>query len=197
MEIRGAGDMLGSRQSGTVIEIGFELYNQMLEETICRLRGEEMIEQVEPEINLKVPAFIPETYVRDTGQRLVIYKKLTQAESEEDVLDVQNEVSDRFGKYPLATAYLFETMKLRIMLKKLLVRQIDYDGKDVVISFHPRTPASPDTIIAMMRNEPKRYRFTPDYRLTCGVKGTAFEDIIDTARTALLRLVPAETPQQK
>ncbi len=196
MEIRGAGDMLGSRQSGTVIEIGFELYNQMLEETICRMRGEEMIEQVEPEINLKVPAFIPETYVRDTGHRLVIYKKLTQAESEEDVLDVQNEVSDRFGKYPLATAYLFETMKLRIMLKKLLVRQIDYDGKEVVISFHPRTPASPDTIIAMMRNEPKRYRFTPDFRLTCGVKGTAFEEIIDTARTALLRLLPTETPQQ-
>jgi transcription-repair coupling factor (superfamily II helicase) len=195
MEIRGAGDMLGSRQSGTVIEIGFELYNQMLEETICRLRGEEMIEHVEPEINLKVPAFIPETYVRDTNHRLVIYKKLTQAECEEDVLDVQNEVTDRFGKYPLATSYLFETMKLRIMLKRLLVRQIDYDGAQVIISFHPRTPASPDTIIAMMRNEPKKYRFTPDYRLTCAVKGTTFEDIIDTARTALLRLLPVETPQ--
>ncbi|NVN89050.1 MAG: transcription-repair coupling factor [Desulfuromonadales bacterium] len=196
MEIRGAGDMLGSRQSGTVVEIGFELYNQMLEETICRMRGEEMIEKVEPEINLRVPAFIPETYVRDTNQRLVIYKKLTQAECEEDVLDVQNEVTDRFGKYPLATSYLFETMKLRIMLKRLLVRQIDYDGTQVVIAFHPRTPASPDTIIAMMRNEPKKYRFTPDYRLTCAVKGTAFEDIIDTARKALQRLLPVETPQQ-
>ncbi len=196
MEIRGAGDMLGSRQSGTVMEIGFELYNQMLEETICRMRGEEMIEQVEPEINLKVPAFIPETYVKDTNQRLVIYKKLTQAESEEDVLDVQNEVADRFGAYPLATGYLFETMKLRVMLKKLLARQIDYDGRDVVISFHPRTPAPPDTIITMMKNEPKKYRFTPDYRLTCTVKGNAFEDIIATARTALVRLMPAETPMQ-
>ena len=87
MEIRGAGDMLGSRQSGTVAEVGFELYNQMLEETICRLRGEEMAERVEPEIKLKVPAFIPEAYVKDTDQRLVIYKKLTQAENEEDVID--------------------------------------------------------------------------------------------------------------
>ncbi|HQB39279.1 MAG TPA: transcription-repair coupling factor [Deltaproteobacteria bacterium] len=191
MEIRGAGDMLGSRQSGTVTEIGFELYNQMLEETICRLRGEEMTERVEPEINLKVPAFIPEAYVRDTGQRLVIYKKLTQAEHEDDVLDVQNEVADRFGKYPLATAYLFEIMKLRIMLKKLLVRQIDFDGKNVVISFHPRTPASPDTIIAMMRSEPRKYQFSPDYILTCVVGGTAFEDIIETARKVLLRLMPA------
>ena len=142
MEIRGAGDMLGSRQSGTVTEIGFELYNQMLEETICRMRGEEMVERVEPEINLKVPAFIPETYVKDAGQRLVIYKKLTQAECEEDVLDVQNEVNDRFGKYPLATSYLFEIMKLRVMLKKLLVRQIDCSGKTLVIALHPRTPAS-------------------------------------------------------
>ena len=188
MEIRGAGDMLGNRQSGTVTEIGFELYNQMLEETICRLRGEEMIERVEPEINLKVPAFIPEAYIKDTNQRLVIYKKLTQAESEEDVLDVQNEVNDRFGKYPLATSYLFEIMKLRIMLKRLLVRQIDYDGRQVIISFHPRTPASPDTIISMMRSEPKKYQFTPDYKLTCAVKENDFENIIETSRAVLKKL---------
>jgi transcription-repair coupling factor (superfamily II helicase) len=190
MEIRGAGDMLGSRQSGTVTEIGFELYNQMLEETVCRMRGEEMVEKVEPEINLKVPAFIPEAYVKDTGQRLVIYKKLTQAESEEDVLDVQNEISDRFGKYPLATAYLFEIMRLRILLKRLLARQIDYDGKNIIIAFHPRTPASADTIITMMRSEPKRYQFSPDYKLTCVVKGTAFEDVIEAARSVLTRLIP-------
>ncbi|HEY4744381.1 MAG TPA: transcription-repair coupling factor, partial [Desulfuromonadaceae bacterium] len=188
MEIRGAGDVLGSRQSGTVTEIGFELYNQMLEETICRLRGEEMTERVEPEINLKVPAFIPEAYIGDTGQRLVIYKRLTQAESEEDVLDVQNEVTDRFGAYPLATAYLFEIMRLRVLLKRLLVRQIDYDGKNVIIAFHPRTPAPPDTIIAMMRDEPRKYQFTPDYKLTCAVAGSAFEDILGEARKVLKRL---------
>ncbi|MBC8019314.1 MAG: transcription-repair coupling factor, partial [Verrucomicrobia bacterium] len=192
MEIRGAGDMLGNRQSGTVTEIGFELYNQMLEETICRMRGEESIERVEPEINLKVPAFIPEAYVKDTNHRLVIYKKLTQAESEEDVLDIQNEVSDRFGKYPLATAYLFETMKLRVLLKKLLVRQIDFDGKHVVISFHPRTPAPPELIIAMMKMEPKKYQFTPDYKLVCALKGTSFEEILELSKSVLLRLLPVE-----
>ena len=135
--------MLGSRQSGTVTEIGFELYNQMLEETICRMRGEEMTERVEPEINLKVPAFIPESYVKDANQRLVVYKRLTQAESEDDIIEIQNEVNDRFGKYPMATSYLFEIMRLRILLKRLLVRQIDYDGRNIVISFHPRTPAPP------------------------------------------------------
>ena len=192
MEIRGAGDMLGNRQSGTVTEIGFELYNQMLEETIARMRGEESVEKVEPEINLKVPAFIPEAYVKDAGQRLVIYKKLTQAESEEDVLDVQNEVLDRFGKYPLATSYLFEIMKLRVMLKKLVVRQIDFDGRAVIISFHPRTPASPDTIIGMMRSEPKKFQFTPDYKLVCTLKETSFEAILEMAKSVLTRLMPVE-----
>ena len=192
MEIRGAGDMLGNRQSGTVTEIGFELYNQMLEETIARMRGEENVERVEPEINLKVPAFIPEAYVKDAGQRLVIYKKLTQAESEDDVLDVQNEVLDRFGKYPLATSYLFEIMKLRVLLKKLIVRQIDFDGKAVIISFHPRTPARPDTIIGMMRGEPKKYQFTPDYKLVCTLKDTSFEGILEMAKGVLQRLVPVE-----
>ncbi len=192
MEIRGAGDMLGNRQSGTVTEIGFELYNQMLEETIARMRGEESVERVEPEINLKVPAFIPEAYVKDAGQRLVIYKKLTQAESEEDVLDVQNEVLDRFGAYPLATSYLFEVMKLRVLLKKLIVRQIDFDGRAVIISFHPRTPASPDTIIGMMRSEPKKYQFTPDYKLVCTLKDTSFEGILEMAKGVLKRLLPVE-----
>lgn len=190
MEIRGAGDMLGNRQSGTVTEIGFELYNQMLEETISRMRGEESVERIEPEINLKVPAFIPEVYVKDAGHRLVIYKKLTQAESEEDVLDVQNEVIDRFGKYPLATSYLFEIMKLRVMLKKLVVRQIDFDGIGVIISFHPRTPAKPDTIIGMMRSEPKKYQFTPDYKLVCNLKDTSFEGILEMAKSVLKRLLP-------
>ena len=190
MEIRGAGDMLGNRQSGTVTEIGFELYNQMLEETIARMRGEESVERVEPEINLKVPAFIPEAYVKDAGQRLVIYKKLTQADCEEDVLDVQNEVLDRFGKYPLATSYLFEIMKLRVLLKKLVVRQIDFDGKAVIISFHPRTPAPPDTIIGMMRSEPKKYQFTPDYKLVCTLKDTSFEAILDVSKSVLKRLMP-------
>ncbi|MDD2540942.1 MAG: transcription-repair coupling factor [Desulfuromonadaceae bacterium] len=192
MEIRGAGDMLGNRQSGTVTEIGFELYNQMLEETIARMRGEENVERVEPEINLKVPAFIPEAYVKDAGQRLVIYKKLTQAECEEDVLDVQNEVLDRFGKYPLATSYLFEIMKLRVLLKKLIVRQIDFDGTAVIISFHPRTPAPPDTIIGMMRGEPKKYQFTPDYKLVCTLKDTSFEGILDMSKNVLKRLVPKD-----
>jgi transcription-repair coupling factor (superfamily II helicase) len=192
MEIRGAGDVLGNRQSGTVTEIGFELYNQMLEETICRLRGEEMTERVEPEINLKVPAFIPESYVKDPGHRLVIYKKLTQAENEDDVLEVQNEVSDRFGSYPMATAYLFEIMKLRVLLKRLLVRQIDFDGKAVVISFHPRTPAPPDTIIAMMRNEPKKFLFTPDFKLVCTLKGTSFEDVLEMSKSVLQRLLPVD-----
>ena len=196
MEIRGAGDMLGNRQTGTVTEIGFELYNQMLEETICRMRGEEMAERVEPEINLKVPAFIPEAYVKDTNQRLVIYKKLTQAESSEDVIDVQNEVSDRFGTYPLATAYLFETMKLRVLLKRLLVRQIDFDGRNVIISFHPRTPAPPDLIIAMIKSEPKKYQFTPDYKLVCALKETSFEEILETSKSVLQRLLPAEAAGQ-
>jgi len=190
MEIRGAGDMLGSRQSGTVSEIGFELYNQMLEETICRLKGEEMTERVEPEINLKVPAFIPESYVADMNQRLVIYKKLTQAENDDDIMDVQSEITDRFGSYPQAVVYLFEIMRLRVMLKRLLVMRIDFDGKELALSFHPRTPASVDAIIGMVEKEPGRYRFTSDYQLTCRVGGNDFDGILAAAREILNRLAP-------
>ena len=105
---------------------------------------------------------------------------------------MQNEVLDRFGKYPLATSYLFEIMKLRVLLKRLIVRQIDFDGKAVIISFHPRTPAQPDTIIGMMRGEPKKYQFTPDFKLVCTLKDTSFEAILEMAKSVLKRLTPVE-----
>ena len=78
LEIRGAGDILGAKQSGQIAAVGFELFTELLEETIQRLKGEERLERVEPEIKLRVPAFIPEDYVKDANQRLVLYKKLTQ-----------------------------------------------------------------------------------------------------------------------
>jgi len=98
LELRGAGDLLGARQSGAVADIGFEYYNQLLEEAIAQLKGEALDERCDPEINLAVPAFIPEDYVPDTNQRLVLYKRLVQAESEDDVAETLAEMTDRYGR---------------------------------------------------------------------------------------------------
>jgi transcription-repair coupling factor (superfamily II helicase) len=188
LELRGAGDLLGARQSGNIVAVGFELYTELLDEAIRRLRGEEFTERVEPEIKLRIPAFIPEDYVREPNQRLVIYKRLTQAANEEEVADIRAELVDRFGPLPTAAGYLLEVMKLRLLFSRLLIREAEFDGQRLVLSFHAKTPVSPDTIIALIRSEPRTYRFTPDFRLVVELGDTSFDGVLEAARNVLKRL---------
>lgn len=189
LEIRGAGDFLGSRQSGNIAAVGFELYSELLEEAVSRLKGEVVTERIEPEINLKIPAFVPEDYVPEPNQRLIIYKSLVQASQEEDVIGVGDELLDRFGKLPLPVTYLLESMKLRIHLRALLVKRLEFDGQRLVIAFHEKTPVSPDAIIGLLRSSPNIYRFSPEFVFTAVVSDTSFEGILAAARNLLKRLV--------
>lgn len=189
LEIRGTGDFLGSRQSGNIAAIGFELYSELLEEAVGRMKGEARPEHIEPEINLKIPAFIPEDYVPDPNQRLVIYKRLAQSSEEEDVGAVGDELLDRFGKHPLPVSYLLESMKLRVHLRSLLVRKLEFDGRYLVVFFHEKTPVSPDALIGLIRRSPDVYRFSPDFVLSASVPDTSFEGVLSEARKLLKRLV--------
>ena len=188
LEIRGAGDILGAKQSGQIAAVGFELFTELLEESIQRLKGEERLEQVEPEIKLRIPAFIPEDFVKDANQRLVLYKKLTQVASEAEIEDINSELLDRFGKPPLAVEYLLEVMKLRLLFKKALILEAEFDGKRLVLSFHEKTPVSPDLIISLIRNQPKKYQFTPDFKLTAELSDNGFDGVLLEARNLLKKL---------
>jgi len=165
LELRGAGDLLGKSQSGHIAAVGLDLYTELLEEAIHRMKGEERIERVEPEIRLGIPAFIPETYVPQPNQRLILYKKLTQAQDPAEVDDVRQEMIDRFGPIPPATETLFRVMTVRIWLCRLFITELKLAGNTLSCTFHPQTPVSPDTILAMIRKNPKTHHFTPDYSL--------------------------------
>ncbi|WP_129125220.1 transcription-repair coupling factor [Geomonas oryzae] len=189
LEIRGAGDLLGARQSGDIAAVGFELYTELLDEAVRTLKGEELPERVEPEIKLKVPAFIPEEYVRDPNQRLMIYKKLTQPADEAEIDDIKEELADRFGPLPPAALYLIEVMRLRVGLKRLLVKEIELAGNEIALAFHERTPVSPDAITGLLRKEKGKYRFTPDFRLYVRVADSSFDGVLAEARNVLKCLV--------
>lgn len=188
LELRGAGDLLGGRQSGNIVAVGFELYTELLEEAVARMKGEPLAVGVEPEIKLRIPAFIPEEYVGNANQRLVIYKRLSQATSEEEVQELHTELADRFGVLPVAALYLLEVMKLRIHLRALLVKEVEFDGRRLVFSFHEQTPVSPDAIIGLVRREPKCYRFTPDFRLYVELADSSFEGVLAAAKKVLKRV---------
>jgi transcription-repair coupling factor (superfamily II helicase) len=131
---------------------------------------------------------VPEDYVKEPNQRLIIYKKLTQAENEEEVDEVMAELVDRFGKLPLAATYLLEVMKLRIHFKRFLITMAEFDGRRLCLSFHQKTPVPPDTIIGLIRGNPKKYQFSPDFRLTAELADTSFEGVLEEARNLLKRL---------
>ncbi len=174
---------------GNIAPVGFELYTEMLEEAVCKLKGEALTERVEPEIKLRIPAFIPEDYVKDANQRLILYKKLVQSASEDDISEIMEELVDRFGALPFAVTCLLEIMRLRVHLSAFLIRRLEFDGKRLIFSFHEKTPVSPDLIIGLIRQSPKKYQFTPDFRLCAELADTSFEGVIGESRNVLKRLV--------
>jgi transcription-repair coupling factor (superfamily II helicase) len=185
LELRGAGDMLGARQSGQIAAIGFEMYSELLEETILELKGQQKEQRVDPEIRLGLSAFLPEKYLPDPNQRLVFYKKLAAADDERVLYDTADELRDRYGELPPPTLLLLEVMKLRVLMKRLRIELAEYDGHQLVFAFRADTPVAPDQILALVQSGDGRYRLTPDYRLTIRCGRQPAETMLEAAKNEL------------
>jgi transcription-repair coupling factor (superfamily II helicase) len=185
LELRGAGDLLGGRQSGQIVAIGFEMYSELLEETINELKGQQREDRVDPEIRLGLSAFLPEKYLPDPNQRLVFYKKLAAAADEGALYRAADELRDRYGVLPEPATLLLEVMKLRVLMKRLRIEQAEYDGRQLVFSFRADTPVTPEQILALVRPEGSPFAFSPDYRLSLRCGRQAGEVLLDTAKKAL------------
>ncbi len=169
LELRGAGDLLGGKQSGPIAAIGFEMYTELLEETIDRLRGNERQERIDPEIRLGLSAYLPETYVPDPNQRLQLYQRMAAVEEEDMLFDLLDELRDRFGELPSAAETLFGIMRIRVLLKRLWIELLEYDGRRLSLLFHAATPVSPEQIRYLVTEQSERYRLGSDYRLSIDI----------------------------
>jgi len=165
LEIRGAGNLLGRSQSGHITAVGFELYGQLMEKAVKEMKGEEIIEEITPEIRFHLPAFIPETYVKDTGERLNLYRRLSLCRSDEEVEAFREEMTDRFGRIPEEANHLLEVIKVKILLTGLFIRKFDETPSRLVLAFDEKTPVSPKRIVDLVNRGGGRYRFTPDSQL--------------------------------
>jgi len=188
LELRGAGDLLGGRQAGQMAAIGFEMYTDLLQETIAELQGREHEEQVDPEVRLGLATFLPEKYVPDPNQRLVLYKRMASAEDEAALYELADELRDRYGEIPPPASLLLEVMRLRVPLKQLHIEQVEYDGRRLMFGFHARTSVDPERIMALLRR-PERYQFSPDYRLTVKLGRLPADELLAAARKELQALI--------
>lgn len=165
LEIRGAGNVLGAKQSGHLEAIGYDLYVDLLEQAIKELKGEPIEETIEPELHLNVPAGIPEDYVQDPALRLDLYRRLANMQSEEDDYRFEEELTDRFGPLPDETRNLLQLMVIKVWAKRLRLRAIYYNRGQYSYSFDASTPLSPKVVMEKVRAVPDRYRLTPDMKL--------------------------------
>lgn len=156
LEIRGAGEVLGENQSGEMLEIGFQLYSDMLNEAVRSLKAGKEPDLAAPlssttEINLHVPALLPSDYCGDVHERLSIYKRLANCESQDRIDGMQEELIDRFGKMPDAVKALVETHRLRIAAKSVGITKIDAHGEAASLQFMEKPPIDPIKIITLIQ----------------------------------------------
>jgi transcription-repair coupling factor (superfamily II helicase) len=158
LEIRGAGEVLGESQSGEMQEIGFSLYNDMLSAAITSLRQGKEPDMAHPlgvttEINLHSPALLPDGYCGDIHQRLVLYKRMANCNTAEELEDIHQELIDRFGLLPPPSQTLLDCHRLRIAAKPLGISKVDASSEAIVIQFVPNPPIDPMKIIALIQSK--------------------------------------------
>jgi len=174
LEIRGAGEVLGESQSGEMQEIGFSLYTDMLNAAITSLRMGKEPDMAHPlgvttEINLHTPSLLPDSYCGDIHQRLVLYKRLANCDSQALLDDMQQELIDRFGLLPEPAEALLQCHRLRLQAKPLGIAKLDASGESIVVQFIPNPPIDPMRIIQLIQSR-KHIRMAGPDRLRIELK---------------------------
>ncbi len=164
LEIRGAGELLGDGQSGQIQAVGFTLYMEMLERAVKAIQKGEQPNLDQPlgggpEINLRLPALIPEDYLPDVHARLILYKRIANATDEDGLKELQVEMIDRFGLLPEPTKNLVRLTLLKLHAEQLGITKIDAGPQGGRIEFAADTKVDPMVLIKLIQSQPKRYKF--------------------------------------
>ena len=179
LELRGGGNILGEDQSGQIAAVGYELYMELLEQALQTAKGLTPKEDLEPEINLRIQALIPDSYIEDIRIRLSYYKMLSEIEDEGDLDRIEQELTDRFGKIPEAVTNLLGIMLIRKMCKDLGVRDISSGTKNLSLMFTTDTKAVPDKVIRLATQQAQSYQLTPDQKLIIRMNSMGWPSILE------------------
>jgi transcription-repair coupling factor (superfamily II helicase) len=185
LELRGAGNMLGRQQHGHIEAIGFDLYCQMLERAVSKLKGEEAAPELRTTLSLGFDVRIPDNYIPSENLRLRTYKRVSSIASDEEKQDVRKELEDRFGPPPLSVDNLLEYAVLKSMCERLRISAIERQGARVAIRFHPETAIDPAALVNVVRSR-KGVKLDPSGVLWMEL--TRGEPVTQAVRNVLLRL---------
>ena len=168
LDIRGGGNLLGDEQSGHIKEVGYELYQQMLDEAITALKAgiEESAEEIwSPSITIGTPVTIPEDYISDLGLRLSFYRRLSSVETDEEIEDVGAEMADRFGPLPEEVSQLVKLVSIKALCRRAHVEKVEAGPKGVIVAFRDNSFANPDGLVRFIGEQEQRAKVRPDMTL--------------------------------
>jgi len=135
LEIRGAGNLLGREQSGHILEVGFDLYCELLEQAVREVKGQKSVSPREVMLDLKVEGFIPEAYIVDERQRIAVYRRMNLLQSQAELLEMKQELLERFGPVPAKLAKLFELLSLKVKALQAGVKSIKEENDQLIVAF--------------------------------------------------------------
>jgi transcription-repair coupling factor (superfamily II helicase) len=169
LQIRGGGTILGASQSGHIAAVGYDMFLKLMEESISELKGERHVPQLEPEINMALSAYVPESYINDIDQRLSIYRRLAKMEDAADLSGFKKELVDRFGTMPDEAGNLLLKIMLKILARRAGVARLDIFEKHLSIQFSEMHQENPAGIVALIATDEDRFRLTPGHTLTASL----------------------------
>ncbi len=138
LEIRGAGNILGTEQSGHIASVGYELYCQLLENAVRRIKNQPLRELRHVAVNLPLPAYLPGSYVPPGRHKIEVYRKFSRVESLEQLAELETELRDRFGPIPEPVANMIEIKNLQLLAQAAQIDDIHLEGEDVVVRYRNR-----------------------------------------------------------
>jgi transcription-repair coupling factor (superfamily II helicase) len=188
LETRGAGNLLGKQQSGHIAAVGIDLYTQMMEDAMAELRGEDVTHEPDTLINMQASAFLPEQYINDVSLRLAAYKELSSVADEAELVNIQDDLRDRYGALPEPAANLIEIMSIRILAKRRGITRIDAGPEAVHITFAAESGISPDRVMTLLKRNRGRITLIPEYTLRIMLPDGSLKTASDAVKKCLQEL---------
>jgi len=193
LEIRGAGELLGDEQSGQIQEIGFGLYTELLDRAVRALKSGkvpdfDLSSEHETEVELHLPALIPDDYLPDVHTRLTLYKRIASARNEDQLRDLQVEMIDRFGLLPEPTKTLFALSSLKLMATPLGIRKLDFGANGGRVTFRDKPEVEPMAIIRLIQQQPRVYKLDGQDKLRITLDLPGASERIRNAQEVLVLL---------
>jgi len=189
LKIRGGGTILGASQSGHIAAVGYDMFLKLMENSMAELKGEKVQEGLEPEININMPASIPEFYIADIDQRLSVYRRLAKMTELKEIADFKEELMDRFGDLNTETENLLLKIMLRVLAIKAGVNRVDLTGHQLSLSFSQAHQKNPSGIIDMVLSERDRYGITPDHILKVKLKKGNVSFLLSQTKNILIEIM--------